>query len=452
MEHITILRITTVALVAAIVTSARAESQEPTRDQLVQQLEELQRRVAQLEANLQAAQALPSTVDVDQTLERVLRDAEQRSKLLAENGALTAGFDQGRFFIRSDDGNWLLVPGLVFQARYVANYNGETEDTQTGFEVRRMRLIFEGNALTPDLIYKFQWESNNTNGNVFLQDAWVRYKFADQWRVEAGQFKDGIHHEEAMPDQFQLTADRSFINALIGGGNIDRIQGVMLMYDDAEHWRVNLVAHDGYNTKNTNYTDSGGGSAFVAVVDPDYGVSARVEYQAKGTAKQYDDFTALGNKQELLVFGAGANWSQGGDSSVLFHTADAQWENTSGLGVYGALLGMCREIGEDSPIPEGSYYDWGGLVQAGYLIGARFEVFGRYEYISVDDDALTVTDEDTLHEITAGANYFFSGHKLRMTIDLSWLPNGSPIALPLLGILAGDEDQLVLRVQAQLVL
>jgi hypothetical protein len=316
-----------------------------------------------------------------------------------------------------------------------------------------MRIIFEGHAFTPDLQYKFQWETANGTGNVFLQDAWARYKFADHFKVQVGQFKDTVFHEETVADQVVLTADRSFINALIGGGNIDRIQGIMLMYDNNDRVRANLVFHDGYNTKNTDFTDFAGGTAFIGVGDLNWGVSGRAEYLASGTWKQYDDFSAIGNKQDLLVLGAGVDYSEGGDSNVLFHTVDAQWENSSGLGAYGALMGICREIGDGSTVPTGTYYDWGGLLQAGYMVATKCEVFGRFEYIDVDADALTIADaESTLYEFTIGTNYFMYGHNVKFTADLSWLPNGSPVNITGLGILAGTDDQFVLRLQMQLFL
>jgi hypothetical protein len=427
---------------------------EPTRDQLLEQIDALRARVEQLESQ----QKTLSSKDVDETVERVLRDADKRSKLFADNVGLTAGYDNGKFFLRSEDGNFLITPGFLFQARYVANWredakHGDDHDVETGFEVRRMRIIFEGNAFTPNLQYKFQWETGNNDGNVFLQDAWARYKFADQWKFQVGQFKDTVFHEENVGDQLVLTADRSFINALIGGGNIDRIQGLMLMYDNNDHLRVNLVVHDGYNTKNTNFTDSGGGTAFIGVNNLNWGVSGRAEYLVTGNWKQYDDFTARGNKQDLLVLGAGVDYSEGGDSNVLFHTVDAQWENASGLGVYGALMGICRDIGDGSTVPTGTYYDWGGQVQAGYMVAEKCEVFGRFEYIDIDQDALTLADaESSLYELTIGTNYFMYGHNVKFTFDFSWLPNGSPVSITNLGILQGTDDQFVLRLQMQLFL
>jgi outer membrane murein-binding lipoprotein Lpp len=440
---------TRAAVAATALFAGAAMAQEPTKEQLAEQIQKLEARIAQLET----AQNQPSSAVVDATMQRVLEDAHRRSQLLADGTGFTAGYDKNRFFLRSDDGNFLLMPAFVFQVRHNTNYRADDGgDTQNGFEIRRMRIIFEGNAVSPDLTYKFQWESRNTDGGVFLQDAWARYKFAQQWRIEVGQFKDTAYHEENVPDQFTLSADRSFINALIGGGNIDRVQGAMLMYDDADKVRANFVLHDGYNSKNTDFTDAGGGSAFVGVRDTNFGVSGRAEYLVNGTWKQYDDFSALGNTQDLLVVGAGANFSQGGDDEVLFHTADIQYENANGLGAYGALMGMWRDIGADSTIPAGSYYDWGAQVQAGYLIRPKVELFGRYEFIDVDADALVIDTSSTLHEFTVGANYFMHAHAVKFTVDLNYLPNGSPASLPGLGILDSEDDQVVLRFQAQLVL
>ncbi|HWP40380.1 MAG TPA: porin [Tepidisphaeraceae bacterium] len=426
-----------------------ADDSPASRDQLLQQIESLKARVAQLEASQQ--QALNAR-DVDQTVERVLRDAERRSKLLADAAGLTAGFDKGKFFLRSEDGNWLLMPGFLFQTRYTANFNTDgDDDINSGFEIRRMRLILSGNAVSPDLKYFFQWETNSTSGNLFLLDAWARYKLAANLNLQVGQFKDTVHQEQRMADELLLT-ERSLINALIGGGNIDRVQGAMLMYDDGQHLQVNLAAHDGYNSKNTDFTDSGAGTAFVGVTDLNFGFSARANYFVTGTPRQYDDFTAMGNTQDLLVIGAGMNWSQGGDSDVIFHTIDAQWENAAGLGVYAALYGMWRDIGDGTAIPDGDYYDYGAQLQAGYLLARRCEVFGRYDYIALDDGALAAGAEDTLHELTVGTNYYYHGHNAKLTLDLSWLPSGSPTSVGGLGVVAGDEDQLILRLQAQLFL
>src|SRR5687768_8963367 len=289
-------------LLPGLATSAFA--QEPTREELVEQLRQLQARVEQLEAKQQASATTgPSAADVDRVVREMVSDAERRSRLMTQDVAITGGFDlqRAKFFLRSGDGNFLLMPGFLFQARNTTNVTtGDDDDVENGFEVRRMRFYFTGNVFTPDLTYRFQWESNNNGGGVFLQDAFVRYAFARDWAVQVGQFYDEFSHEQSMLDPFMLAADRSVVNALIGGGQTERVQGAMLVYDDRDHWRARLILHDGYNSDNTDFTDdAGGGSALLGVTPTNFGASARVEYFFSGTRQAYDDFTALGTTEDL---------------------------------------------------------------------------------------------------------------------------------------------------------
>jgi hypothetical protein len=447
-----------VACVPILFLAAPVQAEEPSREELLEQLRELQQRVEQLEQRQQEQAAGPDAGDVDRVVTQVIADAERRSQLLMQDVALTAGFDlqRSKFFVRSADGNFLLMPGFLFQFRNVTNFRTDTEDDDDithGFDVRRMRLIFDGNVFSPEWIYKFQWESNFDGGNVFLLDAWLRHVFRDtNWAVQAGQFKDIPFHEFTMADEVVTGVDRSLIGSLIGGGQSERLQGVMLMYDDRQHWRGQVLLHDGYNSDNTDFTDNAGGTSFIGVTPTNFGVSARLEHFFSGTRQSYDQFTALGTTEDLLVVGGGANWSQGGDSDVIFHTVDLQYENPGGLGLYGALHGLWREIGAGDPVPAGSYYDWGFLVQGSYLFTRSLEGFARYNLTLLDGDALAAGAEDTVHEITVGGTYYFHRHNVKFTLDFNWLPNGVPIPVRGLGYLAGDDDQFIIRAQLQLFL
>ena len=129
-------------------------------------------------------------------------------------------------------------------------------------------------------------------------------------------------------------------------------------------------------------------------------------------------------------------------------TIDAQWENTSGLGLYGAAHGNFSDAGD-----AGDAFDWGLLAQAGYLLNKKVEVFGRYDILKLDDVA--PGDEDTFNELTIGANYFLGPdgaylHRAKFTVDLVYLPDGAPSTQTGLGVFGSDEDQFVLRGQFQL--
>src|SRR5712671_6041777 len=80
-----------------LVGASAARAAEPSVEELKAQLQELNKKVAALETK----QAV-NNADVQATIDAVLRDAEQRSKLLADNADWQAGYDT-TFFIRSGD-------------------------------------------------------------------------------------------------------------------------------------------------------------------------------------------------------------------------------------------------------------------------------------------------------------------------------------------------------------
>jgi hypothetical protein len=329
------------------------------------------------------------------------------------------------------------------QFRYIANVGDDDEGDShidSGFELRRTRFRFDGNAFTPDLTYSFVFDASRSNGTVSLLDAWAAYKFSPHWAVKVGQFKESWSHEKDVQFTSQLAVERSLLDAVLGGNVTDRVQGVALIYGGtkADDVRAEFAVSDGANSKNTNFQDQPTG---------DWGVAARGEYKLSGDWASYKDFTAKGSKEDLFVLGAGTDFTQAGDSDVARATADAQWENAQGLGLYGAVLGAFNSAdGGDST-------DWGLLAQAGYLLNKKVEVFGRYDLLKLDSD--TAGGDDTFNEFAIGLNYYLGPdgaylHRAKFTVDVLYLPDGAPSSQTGLGVLAGDEEQFVFRGQFQL--
>jgi hypothetical protein len=425
-------------------------------------------RIAELEAKvaqLEAKQATNSK-DVASTIDSVLRDAEKRSQLLQNSSNMGAGYDNG-FFISAGEG-WTLRPGAFFQFRNVTNWRSDADDDGTGddddeiengFEIRRMRLEHNGTAFTRDLEYSFVWDTARNGGSVSLLDAWVKYMFADDWGFRAGQFKDLTTHEKLVSAKRQLAVDRSLLDTAIGGNLYDRVQGVSLIYGGYnQNNPINAEAafHDGLNSKNTDFTkpDNGPGTEDDG---SDFGVAGRLEWKAMGDWRAYRDFTAMGNKEDLLVLGVAGDWTQFGDGDVFLGTVDAQWENAAGLGIYGAAIVNHRDeeisgIGDDST-------DWGALVQVGYMLNPAWELFGRVSYTEFDQEVdLGGDSEDTFWELTVGVNYYLgnngsAGHRAKVTIDVTYLPDGSPEEQGGLGYLGNSgDDEIVVRGQFQLLI
>ena len=450
------------AVVGALSLSATAVMADATPEQ---RIAELEARVAQL-----SQQQAANSKDVAATIDSVLRDAERRSQLMAA-GDGGAGYDNG-FYLRS--GDFELRPGVQFQFRNVTTYTDEgddddggddDEDMDNGFEVRRLKFELTGTAFTQDLQYAFVWATDRNSGSLVLEDAYVLYMFSDAWGFRAGQFKDPVAHEELTSSKRQLAVDRSLANEVLSGGVTDRVQGVTLVYGNyAKDNPINLEfgLHDGLNTDNTDFTEAGS-------LGWDFGVAGRVEFKAMGDWRDYRDFTAKDNRGgDLLVFGAGVDWTQNGNSNIFHAAIDGHFETKGGFNLSGALYIRHSEfdldIGGDD---EDDATDWGAMVQAGILLNPSWELYGRVSFVDLDDDASDVKigddDDDEVYELTVGVNYYLGNngsavHRAKVTVDLSWLPEGtatsglSESGLEGVGYVGADDDLWVIRGQFQLLI
>src|SRR3954451_18785084 len=184
------LPVRSLALAASLAIAAPALAGEPTREQLQQQLKDLQGRVEQLQSQQQTTQDQRAT-------DAVMADAGRRSVLMADDNGAVAGHDEKGFFLGSGDGNFMLRPGLLFKFRNTTNFTentngGSKDEIQNGFEVRQMKLFASGNVFGKDLTYRFQFDTLPATGVPFFQDAWFRYKLGD-YAIKAGQFRDPVY-------------------------------------------------------------------------------------------------------------------------------------------------------------------------------------------------------------------------------------------------------------------
>lgn len=456
-----------VAAVIGLGAGMTARAAEPTQQELVDKLRALEAKVRQLEANEQKNADAPDPRRVDAAAGDVVRDANKRSQLLDSEG-FTAGYSEGKFILRSADGKFLLHPSFQMQFRDVSNFrednkNQGSDNFDNGFELRRMKIGFDGNVFSPDLTYNFLWATDRKSGNLVLEEAWAQYKLGnvigpEAWSIRGGQFKDFFAHESLTSSKRLLAAERTLLNDLFTGGD-NFVQGVGLLYNDGTKGgplRAAVAFTDGANNPNQNFQD-------FPTNKWDFGASARVEYKVFGNWADYEDFSALKDKADLLVVGGGASYSEAGNTVQILHTLDAQYE-TGPVGAYAAFLG--RSIrdggvgggGSATPSPAtagtGNFYDYGFIGQVAYLLDPQLEPFARYSYIHFDSREFPSADETDIHEITVGVNYYFQGHNAKVTVDGTWLPKGSPVANDGGGILAqpNGANEFVLRAQFQLLL
>lgn len=441
------------AMAAAAVLGAAgiAGAAEPSSQELQQQLKELQAKVQAMEARQASA---PDAA----TIATLLQDAHNRSQLLADSPDGSAGYDDNGFYIRMGP-DFSIRPRIYLQIRNASTWaqdkKNDGSDFENGFELRRARLVFTGNAFSPDFTYMFETDVNRATGAYSLLEGWGQYRFNPDWAVRAGQFKDPVFRENLVSSSAQLFADLSLVDGVVGSGLGQYVQGVWADYGSAQSpVHAKLAVHDGIGSVNTNWTDHFPVATPPAVSpDTNFAVSGRVEYKVMGDWKDYSDFTARTTKDDLLVFGAAGEVNQRDNANVYLMTADAQWKTGKGLSVFAAFDGDYYDFRGAS---SGTRFDWGAIVQAGYMLNPSWEILARYGYIQQDSDF--VATQNKFHEIGLGLNWYLGeggkwGHRAKMTFDAVYLPKGAPADVT--GVDAiGDPDkkEFIFRAQLQLLL
>jgi hypothetical protein len=464
-----------VALILCLSAAAAGQAQPATRpssiDSMRSQVATLEAKVASLQTRQEVSQA-----DISKAVDAILADADAHSAgIYAQQ--YPSGYDPATgFIVQSADGNFSLHPDLMGQFRYQTAYRlhvppggggaagGTGDDTKTGFELARLRLSFDGDFVSPLLTYYFQMADDNSagaGGAVSLLDAYVMWRVSAQspLALKAGQFKDPVWHEANLLPSRLMAVDRSLVNAFLGGGQDDRVEGAAVVYDQSD-LRGQLLFHNGYNSANNPFFARGGLGAEVGagagLAPTNWGTSGRAELLALGQRQpefdpfsEYDQFTAMGDKQDILVLGSGFDYSESQADKILFYTADAQFNTTNGWSLYAAYLAAYRNLYTNHGAGHGSFNDSGFLVQAAYMVGPRLEPFARYDYTHLDGKALPGIPNLNINEITIGANYYLYGQRAKFTLDASWLPNGSPADVNFLGVLQDDRQEFLLRAQFQ---
>jgi hypothetical protein len=434
--------------------------------QLLDEVHALRAEVDALKAQQQktavapATVAAPAAVDPEATKAAVATDAEQRSHALMFDSAdsFMSGFTLDRFTLQSPDGKFALRPWVHMQFRDVTSdrehfkANGK-DDVDNGFELRRVRFGLDGNLFGPDLTYFFNWAtvrangtatvtnagktvgtvSNNLGGAPLLEEAWARYKIPDtDFYLKGGQIKDPIYHESIVSSRYQQATERSLTADIFFNGDTFA-EGATFGYDPKTFIRAEAGLDHGIRSANTNFLDPTDGNTF------NYGAVGRVEYKLMGRWQDYQ-MGAAGVTEPLLVAGLGGEYSEKGHVGQTVAAADVMYADEHGLSLFGSFADRytTNNFGLYSQTATGASFSTPGsdvankvtneyalVGEVGYLIAKQFEPFGRYEYIHVAGDANG--SRNYFSEITAGMNYYWFGHRAKLTGQAVYLPTGSPI-------------------------
>ncbi|MCI0363828.1 MAG: OprO/OprP family phosphate-selective porin [Phycisphaerales bacterium] len=398
----------------------------------------LRRRLEELEARIARLQSTPEEIwlseqrasAVRELVAEVLHDAESRASLLADKPS--AGYD-GDFFIRSGDGKFLLEVSGELQVRYTFNHQNESLEDRNrgGFEVRRLKIDFDGYVMGPKVGYSVTVGFDDDTGDFELQDASVRFRMSDQWSLRMGKARPPFLREEQVSSKRQLLVERSLVAREF---RLRRALGAFLIFQTPTT-RVRGGLSD-------NSADLFG--------DEQWTFNARAEQLFLGEWSQVDDFNSFRDDQTSAAIGAGFAYRTDDfvdpnedDEKSWRWTADAS-VGTGGATAFVAVVGnhVTEEDGE-------KFNEIGIVVQGGIFVTKNWEVFAQYAWGDADRP---IPD---LSVVTVGATHFFAKHDLQWTTDVGyglqgvagfWASSGAGWRADL----PGQEGQVVVRSQFQL--
>jgi hypothetical protein len=420
----------------------------------------LQAELDNLKAQQQVQQQQAAAREQEYTLKQAMDDADHRSKMLDVSG-FSAGYKDNRFFIGSDDGNFNLRPWYHIQIRNVTLdrqnffFGGKGKDEiDNGFEIRRMKIGLDGNMFSPDFTYFFNWAtsrassnatvksstgatvgtvSNSLGGVPILEEAWVKYRFHNTpFYIKAGQLKDPLLHDQVVSSRYQQSAERSLTADVFANGDAFT-EGATFIYDPKTWIRTEAGVNHGMRSANTNFFGVDNGNAY------NFGVAGRAEFKMFGRWQDYAQVGAVDVKEPLWVVGVGTDFSERGHSAQTVAVADTSYADPSGLNFYGAYVnrytthnfgfqtqsGTGASIGTPDPAVAGKHTDeYSILGEAGYIIDKHWEPFGRFEIFKVAGTA--AGSRNYFQVLTGGLNYYFVGHRAKITAEIEYLPNGIP--------------------------
>ncbi len=450
--------------------SVFADEDDLSRDDVIDQLRaevaELKDSVAELKAASDDNWLTDQRArEIRGLVEDVLADADTRASLL-QDGA-TAGWDK-KFYLGSADGNWRLNIGGQLQVRWALNSaSGQGAampnafpGTLYGFEVRRAKLKLDGHVVDPSCQYTVQFavDHDTAGDGVFeVEDAIIGKAFDNGILVWAGQFKIEFNREELTSSTSQLAVDRSVINEFF---NLDRSQGVRIQYT-GDRFRLAGVYTDGATNRWGGF-DLGSGP-------PANAFTGRVDWIAAGDWGQFKDFQGWRGETFGAMIGAAIHYQKSKYGSLngaglfstprterLTWTIDTQLEG-DGWNVFAYVVGNHLS---DNAAGSVSADQLAFVVQGGYMLSDRCDIYVRYEWGDLDNNtspsaiATAATGLTDVSIITVGTNYYVYKHAAKWTTDIGFgldpVPTNRGLGVDWRSDVAPNDGQFVFRTQFQL--
>jgi phosphate-selective porin OprO and OprP len=430
------------------------------------ELNALKARVAELESQQHENWMTKEREDqIKAIVQNAIADAKKQGQL--SGGGIEAGYKDG-FYIQSADKNYKLTINGLVQVRYayVYRHDANTNDTlhpisatsnqedTSGFDVRRARLNFQGNVVSPNVVYRFYGDFFGASTGAFtVLEAWAGYNFNDAFKIRAGATTVPFNRAAQNADALLDLMSRPEVFAALLGNDTPRAIGVNF-YGEPIKDKLNydVQVNNGINSNTIRRPDTTGPTGSL---DNRLGIYGRVNYAGSGVLKDFNDQPDLRpeNRDFIWLAGLGLGYeSQSAATGTLpspQNSAVMAVSNARGPGfktytlngdVFRATLdwsakyqgwsfqtaALLQQVnasaGTGAALPLGAggpsaFFEQGYYAQAGYmLIPQKLEVVGRVQYL------FTEGFPNIGEYYQLGANYYIFGHNAKIQTDITYTP------------------------------
>lgn len=301
---------------------------------------------------------------------------------------------------------------------------GQPEETLY-LGINRARMKIGGHAFNPNFKYYLEYELSQSK----LLDFRIMYGKTPALNFKIGQWKVQYNSERVISSGKQQTVERSILTRAF---TLDRQQGVSMF--------GNLA---GEKLANFNYWLSafmGNGRGATTTSDPHLMYMTRLQWNPNGTPLQFSG-SDLEYHEKLNMLFAIAGASNRSEFTRFSTSGGGQLENfePGTHGQYRINQLMEESVGKykgfswqqelhfkniDDKVNSKTTKMWGNLLQIGYFPGQsinkvpeKLELFIRQAFYFPDSGV----NDHIKKELTFGANWFISGHKLKLSGDASYL-------------------------------
>ena len=393
------------------------------------------------------------------------KKAEEAKKKLDEEFPVIAGWGKKGFTLETRDGLWKTAIQWRFQGRYTYSRRTDPDsfsdfqdggDKESTFELRRVRMKVGGHGYQPWIKYYFEmdWQpTRNSSDSPSSSGA----RLID-WRIDiskfkwlqfrVGQWKINYNRERVDSSGKQQFVERSIVNSTF---TIDRQVGAMVYGHLAPGTLLDSRYYAGV------WNGSGRGEAND---DANMMYMGRFQWNFLGRDLKWQQSDIKYHEQPAgsaafaayTTIGKCTRWSSSGCGTLGFpNSAGNNFTSDSNAsdGQY-RVQGMMQEFAfkwrglsiqqeyhwkevKDDQIPEGAAGHktnlMGSYAQIGYfphylipVIPKPLEVAFRYAFVDPNVSA----KNDKLSAYTTAINWFFAGHRNKLTLDGTWFTLAQP--------------------------